>query len=191
MTHPKERSEATFEQQVRLERLEARADVQEVLARYCWALDTRDREAFLAEFTPDVRFLRTSDGSASEGSSLLWEYVLDIIGAMGPTLHITTSNLVITTSDGIVSSRHLGLAEHAVEERLVVAALTYDHEYRRGHDGRLRISRRVVTPWYFVDADDLVNHYGSRRDMWWRGAPPRITLPEGNDSWRAFQSGRS
>lgn len=175
----------------RVARLEARVDVEELLARYCWALDTRDEDAFLEEFTSDVEFRRTDDGSLGRGSRALWGYIIDILGPMGPTLHVTTANLLVEVSGELVSSRHLGLAEHSVGDELVVAALSYHHDYRRGSDGRLRISRRAVVPWYFSRACDLARHYGDRRRFWWNGVTPARTLPHDDPAWQRFHARRS
>lgn len=170
----------------RIETLEVRAEATELLARYCRSLDTRDRSLFDSVFHDDVRFRRTADGSFAQGRAALWDYIMAILTPMGPTLHTTTNSLEITRrDDGTIASTHLGFAEHSVDDELVVAALTYRHAYGRGTDGALRITTRVVDPWYFARADDLHHHYGTRRDHWWSGAPPE-TLPESSPSWRRF-----
>jgi hypothetical protein len=107
------------------------------------------------------------------------------LGDMGPTWHLPFNNLVVEfEGPDRVSSRHYGYAEHALEDRLVVAAMTYRHELR-AEGGTWRISRRVVDFWYFCDADELVRRYGSRSALWWRGTPPR-QWPEAAATYRDF-----
>jgi hypothetical protein len=172
----------------RLERLELRAEITELLARYCRALDTRDRDLFDTVFAAQVRFRRTADGTFDSGRDALWSYIMAILGPMGPTLHTSTNSLEVSVDgDGVISSQHVGLAEHAVDDELVRAALTYRHGYRREVGEGLRIVSRLVEPWYFARASDLQRHYGSRRGYWWRGdAPP--TLPESSPAWQAFHA---
>jgi hypothetical protein len=168
----------------RLWRLETRVAVEERIARYCFAIDLRDRAALLDCFTEDVKF-RRSDGSFDRGRERLWDYFVAALGDMGPTWHLPFNNLVVEfEGPDRVSSRHYGYAEHALEDRLVVAAMTYRHELR-AEGGTWRISRRVVDFWYFCDADELVRRYGSRSALWWRGTPPR-QWPEAAATYRDF-----
>ena len=170
----------------RLERLEIRAEVTELLARYCRALDTRDQQLYATVFASDVRFRRTADGTEDRGRDALWEYLMAILAPMGPTLHTTTNSLEIgLDEDGRITSEHVGFAEHAVGDELVEAALTYRHTYARDAGGGLRITYRAIEPWYFARASDLHRHYGSRRAFWWQGTPPP-TLPESSAAWQAF-----
>jgi hypothetical protein len=158
----------TLEQ--RIERIEHRIEITELIARYCFTLDLRDIDALMGCFTEDAEF-RRSDGTFESGRDKLRQYYIDNLKIMGPTLHSPQGNLIIEI-DGphTASSRHYGLAEHAVNDELVVAAMTYHHSYRRV-DGSWLISRRVVDFWYFAAAHDLIDHYGTRQDHWWRGTP--------------------
>ena len=169
--------------------IEARVEIIELLARYCRAIDTRDPVLFATVFTDDVQFRRTADGTFGTGRDALWEYIVAILGPMGPTLHTTTNSLEVEYHEGgVIHSQHVGFAEHAVDDELVVAALTYHHQYEHMPDGRLRISSRIVEPWYFARARDLIDHYGSRRGYWWTGSPPDETLPESAPTWQRFHA---
>lgn len=188
MMAPEDEGPRSAEKQLTLEdrlwRLEARVAIQELVAHYCYTLDLRDTDALMACFTEDAE-LRRSDGTFASGRDELRAYYLDNLRLMGPTMHLTLGNLVLDTLDRTsASGRHYGLAEHAVDDELVVAAMTYNHEYRLV-DGRWLISRRVVEFWYFCRAADLFAHYGTRGQHWWRGvAPPQ--LPESSPTWAAF-----
>lgn len=156
----------------RLLRLENRVAIGELIARYCFAIDARDEEALLDCFTEDIEF-RRQDRSFGKGRQALWELLRDQLKTMGPTWHLPFNNLIVEF-DGPASatSRHYGYGEHAIDEELVVAAMTYHHAYRLEDDGKWRMSRRAIDFWYFCNAGDLLHSYGSRDRLWWRGTPP-------------------
>lgn len=154
----------------RIDRIEQRIAISELIARYCFTLDLRDLDGLMACFTDDAKF-RRSDGSFESGKEKLRQYYIDNLKIMGPTLHSPQGNLIVEfTGPDTAASRHYGLAEHAVDDELVLAAMTYHHEYRRV-DGSWLIDQRVVDFWYFVRAEDLIAHYGTRQNLWWRGTP--------------------
>lgn len=168
----------------RVQRIEDRIAIQELIARYCYTLDLRDLDGMLDCFTDDVE-LRRSDGSFVTGKDRLREYYLDNLVGMGPTLHAPYGNLVVEfPTASTARSRHYGYAEHAVDDELVVAMMTYNHDYRR-EAGGWRISSRVVDFWYFCRATDLLAHYATRARYWWRGAAP-AQLPMAAPTWQSF-----
>ena len=115
----------------RLWRLETRVAVEERIARYCFAIDLRDRAALLDCFTEDVEF-RRSDGSFDRGRDRLWDYFVAALGDMGPTWHLPFNNLVVTQTltgaqlKNVLEQQFVGFGGQTTQRILQVSAgLTY------------------------------------------------------------------
>lgn len=115
--------------------------------------------------------------------------LVQLLKDFGPTLHVPFNNLVVDhTGDDTATNRHYGYAEHAIGEDLVLAAMTYHHDYRREQDGEWRMSRCVIDFWYFCEITELQRGYATTDQLWWHGAiPPQF--PADSPTYQAFVSG--
>lgn len=171
--------------ETRLRRVEGRTAIEERIARYCFAIDARDLTALADCFTEDIEF-RRQDRTFGQGREELMAMLVGFLKGFGPTWHVPFNNLVVDhTGDDTATSRHYGYAEHAIGEDLVVAAMTYHHDYRREADGQWRMSRRAIDFWYFCEISKLQRGYGTRDQLWWRGAPPP-QFPADSPTYQAF-----
>jgi ketosteroid isomerase-like protein len=132
----------------RLHRLEAIAEIRQLPARYALALDSRDLDALVALFVPDVRVGR--DGS---GRAALRAWFLAAMSEVRATVHVVANHVIgfesADVAHGIVYCRDE--VEYPDTGEWRVGALQYDDDYRLV-DGSWCIERRRFRRWYQVDA---------------------------------------
>ena len=154
----------------RVARLEDRAELEDLVARYFLAADGDDIDTLAALFAPDARF---SISGAVGGATR--EAVVNFLVAsrtqMGLTLH--TPNSMLFTFDGPGRARGL-IGAHlqlAYGTETVFGAVRYHDEYVR-LDGRWRILARdmrtiFIAPWAAVG-----EAFASATPTRWPGAEP-------------------
>lgn len=133
----------------RIERLAAREDIEDTLARYSFAVARHDWDEVLACFTPgafaDYGF--EAPKTIEEQASLLDRGIRRF-----PASTLLSSAPVITWTSSGASSVTLALTAHEAapetEEPIRVSVVRYEDEWRRMDDGRYRIARRrLVNCW--------------------------------------------
>ena len=170
----------------RLRRLEDRAELTELIARYCIAVDDRDVEALASLFTPDGRF-RSADGVMDAvGRDAVMEQFRGRFAALGPTNHFTHDRIFEFGADpdaaaGLVTSH----AEVVRNGRALVAALRYADAYRRV-DGRWRFADRLLSFLYYLPAEEYARGFVSRLRMRAYGDERPADYPEGLPTWRRY-----
>ena len=131
--------------ETRLRRLEDRAEIHELLARYANACDDRDMVALADCFSADFEF--DSVAGHVVGRDAAMNYYHERLGMYGVTFHIphtlVLKELGADTARGLVTSH----AEMEIEHELFVTAFRYhDHYVREG--GRWRFRVRGVRAFY-------------------------------------------
>ena len=160
----------------RIARLEARAEIQELLVRYALLIDDHDFDALGALFTADARF--GSPGGAHVGRA-------DIVanyrarGAQYPiSLHVARGVVLEFDDDEHAHGQVQGFSEQAGGEQTVITAFRYDDAYRR-EDGHWRFaSRDVRTLYAMTHAELAAGGLGQElRKRWPHREPARAELP--------------
>lgn len=168
----------------RLEQLEVRADIGDLVTRYCIAVDDRDIEGVADLFTEDGSFGHQSDPGVV-GREAIREHYTERLSGLVYSYHFAHNNIVDFSggdeATGVVNAH----AEMGFEGALTIAALRYHDTYRRV-DGMWRFARRRLSFFYFLPAADLVaGDYATLRKRW--PAPAiEADLPESLDTYRAF-----
>jgi hypothetical protein len=163
----------------RLERVEARLDIQELACRYARAADARDVDALVALFTPDGR-LGAADGETLKDrfDRVLRRFYRSIHQVVGHVIdHIDGD-----AAEGTVYCR----AEHEDGDRWVVMAICYFDRYRR-LDGCWRFEERLVRHWY--SSDLLERPRGPSFQRWAGHEHHQPELPHAFATWVDFWSG--
>src|SRR3984893_14434813 len=129
----------------RIARLEARAEIQELLARYAFLLDDHEFEAVGELFAPDARF--GSPGSTHVGrEAIVANY--RALGDLYPiTLHEARGFVLDFVDDDHARGHVTGFSEQACARHTVIASFRYSDEYVR-LDGRWRFASRQVRTLY-------------------------------------------
>lgn len=170
----------------RIRALEDRAELRELIARYCIAVDDRDIDALTALFTPDACF-RSVDGVMNAlGREAVIEQFRGRFAALKATNHIAHDQILELGSDtdeaaGLVSSH----AEVSRNGRTLVAALRYRDRYRR-HGGRWRFAERALSFLYYLPVEEYAEGLGSRLRMRAYGDQRPADYPESLPTWRSY-----
>jgi ketosteroid isomerase-like protein len=166
----------------RIQRLEDRAAIQDLVVLYGFVMDERDIEGVRRIFADDAT-LRSQDGVfAASGIEEIVKTYQGRFDALGPTNHVSHGHVVrFDESDPDVA--YGVLASHAEVVRNgqpMVVGLRYKDRYHRTPDG-WKFSDRLMSYMYYVDVREYaealgdplrVRAYGDRRPADW---PEKLT----------------
>ncbi|GIL01345.1 MAG: polyketide cyclase [Alphaproteobacteria bacterium] len=148
----------------RLDRIESRDELRQLVAKYALALDMRDIDAMAGLFVPDVAV-----GGGRTGREALRDWLDETMRRQfdGTAHHVGTTIIEFTGPDeavGIVYSKN----EHETGGEWVIMQMMYYDRYRRV-GGRWYFVRRQPLYWY---ATDLNRPPVGSRKMRWPGREP-------------------
>lgn len=164
--------------EARLDRLESLAEIRQLPYRYALAIDSRNLDALVALFVPDVRV-----GRDSSGRDALKSFFAGILSRPKTSVHFIGNHVIDfdgpDSASGIVYCRdELEFPERGEWE---IGVLQYWDTYRRV-DGEWCFERRRFHRWYIVDALTRPAHgLGVGTD-----GVPTSQLPEAFDTWAPF-----
>jgi hypothetical protein len=161
-------------------RLLAYEEIRQLVARYAFAIDTRDLDALVGLFVPDVRV-----GGGRTGRAALREDFNRQLRAIGRSvLNVGTHVMDLVDADhatGWVYAK----AEIEADGRWIHQAILYEDTYERV-DGRWYFVRRVHRLWY--GAEPGVNPLTLPTADWPEHHDGLGTVPEHFPTWREFWS---
>jgi len=164
----------------RLDRVESLAEIQQLPARYALALDSRDMDALVSLFVPDVRV-----GPDERGRDALKVWFTEAMKRPHVSVHFVGNHIVdfddADHAHGIVYCHdELERPESGAWE---LGKLQYWDDYARV-DGEWCFARRRFHRWYLVDALTRPAHGAGVND----GSDPLAArqLPEAFDTWARF-----
>lgn len=175
----------------RLERIEAKEAIRDLVVRYGMAVDDRDMDAVGDGFTDDAVFRHGDDSIVNHGRDEIVAFYTDRLRAFGATYHYPHSHLIeLDANDpdratGVVCAH----AELGIDGRTYVTALRYHDQYRR-EDGEWRFAERRLAMLYYMDLAELVDGglaQGDRKRYFGTIGPSEI--PEKLPTWREFFAG--
>lgn len=155
----------------RITRLEDRAEIRDLAARYFLATDDDDYATLAGCFTRNADF--AADGfEGGEGRDGVITFLKAARSGMGQTVHtIDYAHVNLTgfdTADGIVTA-HLELGMGGTT---VYAAVRYIDKYER-EDGQWRISARSMKIVHLGSWDKVASSLTESNNVRWPGAEPR------------------
>jgi len=165
----------------RIDRLESLAQIRQLAQRYALAIDSRDIDALVALFVPDVRIGRDASGRAA-----LAAWFRDALSGFRTSIHFVGNHIVDfdgpDDAHGIVYCRDE--LDYPDRGEWQVGVLQYWDTYRR-IEGEWCFSRRKFLRWYVGDALTRPAH-GLGMD----GEHQLNTtqLPEVFDTWHSYWS---
>ncbi|MBK1787322.1 nuclear transport factor 2 family protein [Prauserella cavernicola] len=167
----------------RLDRLEARQNLEDLIGRYALACDDRDLDALADCYTDDGIF--DSVGGPVRGRAALLRTYRDRLGPH-PTVHLAHRLVLDELHTDHASGRVVARSEIVRPDGLFVIAHRYSDTYRREPDG-WRFARRLSRMYYACPAGELhtLTPDGSRAR--WPGRPAGAAdLPESLPGWVEF-----
>lgn len=176
----------------RLQQLEDRQSLSDLVTRYEIALDDRDIDALMNLFTADARFhlapgagAELASGPDIRGRDNLRTFYSDRIRNYSLTLHYHHSQMIEFESESVATGVVMSHAEIASDGDAVIGALRYYDAYRREGDG-WKFAERVTRFWYDMRMSDLPERLGDPLRLRWPHEPTAAQLPESIESFRRF-----
>lgn len=171
----------------RLARLEARVEIRELVARYCFTIDARDIEGIGRCFTRDGSF-RSLDGVMNAtGRDAVVAQFHGRFAVLGPSNHFTHDHVIefddlqCDRASGIVNTH----AEVVRNDEPLLASLRYHDDYRL-EEGRWRFQSRTLSFFYYGrPADYREIMVGTLRNRAY-AEPKPADFPEGLPSWQTY-----
>jgi len=178
---------AALEQRIR--RLEDRAEINELIARYGLAMDNRDMAAMPEIFAPGF-VIKSADGVMNtEGAAAVIEMYRGRFQVLGPSNHFTHDRII--TFDAHDPDRATGLvlahAEMNRKGQAMIAAIRYEDVYLR-IDGRWKFGERKLTFFYYVPASQYLDALGAglaKRNRAY-DSPTAADWPESLVTWQQY-----
>jgi ketosteroid isomerase-like protein len=175
----------------RIARLEARAEIRELVARYCFTIDERDIAGIGQCFTRDCSF-RSIDGVMNAvGREAVIAQFHGRFSVLGPSNHFTHDHTV--EFDGSDAQRARGVvnshAEVVRNDAPMLAALRYHDEYRH-EEGRWRFQSRTLAFFYYLRPADYLEAMGGALRNRAYAQPQAADFPERTDAWQRYYGGR-
>jgi hypothetical protein len=137
--------------ETRMARLEARAEIAELLVRYTFLIDDHDFDSLGELFTPDAEF--GSPGSYHVGrANIVANYRR--LGTLFPvTLHEARGSVLEFLDDGRARGQVAGFSEQANDRHTVITSFRYSDDYVRVDGAWLFRARRVRTLYAMTHAE--------------------------------------
>jgi hypothetical protein len=165
-----------------LARLIAHDEIRLLASRYALAVDSRDLDALVELFVPDVRVGRDAvgrDASRAEFAASL--------GAIGVSMLNVTTHVIDVIDDDHATGSVYCLGEIEIGRSWVRQTILYRDTYER-REGRWCFIRRMHELWY---GQTMPAHPLDQVPADWpRSAVGRGTVPESWASWPAFHTDR-
>lgn len=173
--------------ELRVRRLEDRAELADLVAKYNIFVDDHDLEALSDLYADDAVF----DGHAlgrSEGRHAVMDYFRARYDDYGPSYHYNHTQIIAFESDdnatGLVTA-HVELAYRGIAMR---GAYRYNDEYVRQR-GRWCFRQRKVNFYYIMPMEDLARRFEDPHRRRWPGTTPMpAELPESLPTYQASKA---
>jgi len=176
----------------RIDRLEARAEISELVADYAISCDDRDTVTLESLFAPDAQ-MKSKDGvmnaQGRDGIMDLFAGPKGRFAVLGPTYHWTHDHKVSFDDKDANKAfgQVLGHAECFRNGQTLVAAMRYNDEYVR-LDGKWRFKKRELAFFYYVPVEEYKEALGSTQRQRAYGDRRKADFPEGMACYEASRA---
>lgn len=176
-----------LELQKRVERLEARAEIGELVSAYAVACDEHDMDRLMSLFTEDAVFDSPNGMMRANGIGEIEAMFICMFKIRGPAYHWTHDHFIRFDPDNpdLATGTVLSHAETSPNNEVSLAAMRYQDIYRRD-GGKWRFQKRSIEFLYYVPAKDYPGVFGSEERVTVGGARIKADYPESLPSWQAF-----
>lgn len=165
-----------------LDRLIAHDEIRLLASRYAVAVDSRDLDALVALFVPDVRV-----GRDRVGRDALRADFESSLGAVGVTMLSVTTHAIELVDEDHATGAVYCLGEIGIGRSWVRQTILYRDTYER-REGTWLFVRRVHELWYGQTVPE--HPLDQEPAAWPRSAVGRGTVPESWATWAAFWADR-
>ena len=172
----------------RLERLESKEEIRELISKYAEACDQQDLESLEKLFTLDAEFDSPNGMLKSKGRQNIIDMYLEVFKTRGPSFHWTHDVRVTMDSEDkdLASGFVYSHAETTRDGIVSLAAMRYDDTYAK-EDGLWKFSKRVIHFFYYVKTKDYVETLTSPLRVGTGDVNVAADIPESVPAWIEFQ----
>jgi ketosteroid isomerase-like protein len=171
----------------RVDRLESRQAIGELVTAYAVACDEHDMPKLTSLFTEDACFDSPSGAMVANGRAAIAALFIDLFKIRGPAFH-WTHDLVATiepTDPNRATGRVLSHAETTPGNVVSLAAMRYDDQYQRDN-GVWRFKKRVINFLYYVPVTEYATALNQPERLTIRGVRTKADYPESLPAWQQF-----
>lgn len=176
----------------RVDRLESRVEISELISAYAIACDEHDLPRLESLFTEDAVFDTPSGLMVAKGRRAIVDMFVKVLGIRGPGYHWTHDHFIRV--DAANPDRATGLvlshAETSPNKRPSLAAMRYADNYRKV-SGRWLFEKRVLSFLYYVPAAEYLDALtGDLRLVTPTGERMKADYPESLACWQDFEKAK-
>ena len=165
-----------------------RLEIQDLIVRYCIAVDDRDLDAVADMFLPDATF--SAVGDPPSGREEIKTYYAARLERYGMTYHYPHGVTITLDSDSRAHGIVLAHAELSIDGQHFVIAMRYYDRYAR-YEGAWRFAERELRSYYALPHDQLAQGVSEPLRLRWPGTEPQAAaLPETVPTWQDFVAAR-
>ena len=173
----------------RIDRLESRHAIAELISVYGIACDDHDMPRLMGLFTPDAEFDTKSGLMHAENPADIELMFIEAFKIRGPAFHWSHDHIV--EFDEADADRATGTvlshAETTPHGEPSLAAMRYEDEYKR-INGRWLFRKRTINFLYYVPAKDYLTALNKRERVTVAGNRLPADYPENLGPWQEFDA---
>jgi ketosteroid isomerase-like protein len=172
----------------RIDRLEARAAISELVSAYAVACDEHDMPRLTNLFTEDATFDSPSKLMVAQGRSAIAALFVTLFQIRGPAFHWTHDRFVAFADDdpNLATGLVLSHAETTPNGVVSIAAMRYEDVYRC-EGGRWLFARRTINFLYYVPVNEFPNALNSKARLAVGAERRSADYPESLVAWQQFE----
>ena len=147
--------------EARLAEVEDRLAIQDLTARYNFAIDDRDLSSVGDLFADNGSFGSKDGAMRAVGRDAVLKQFEGRFSVLGATNHFAHDHVIWFESPSRARGQLSVHAEVWRKERAMVTALRYDDVYEKGADGLWRFAERLLSFFYYLDVADYASAMGT------------------------------
>ena len=171
----------------RVERLESRIEIEELVTAYARACDEHDMPWLESLFTEDAQFDSPSGVMRADNRDEIMAMFVEAFKIRGPGYHWTHDPFIRIDDDdpNTATGTVLSHAETTPNGLVSLAAMKYNDDYRRV-DGRWLFSCREIQFLYYVPAEKYLEGLSRQQRLYYGGDWKNADYPEALPAWQDF-----
>ncbi len=172
----------------RIERLESRIAIEELITAYAVACDEHDIPRLGGLFTEDAEFGSPSGVMSAKGRAQIIDMFVQAFRIRGPGYHWTHDPVIRIDGENpdLAKGTVFSHAETTPNGVVSLAAMKYDDQYRHLH-GQWLFSRRVIQFLYYVPVESYSKGLSKKQRLFHAGSWVNADYPEELPAWREFE----